>query len=144
MRSIIGAHPSDDETIIVTDMEAGIEHLSRTTVRHSDVILIVTEPYYRSLQTAVRIHEMAHDLGIPNVYVVANKVRTEMEAEAIGKFAEQRQLDIIATIPFDEEVAASSILPAAPLDYCAEAQGVRAVADLAMILEQRFLNGQSM
>lgn len=122
-------------------MEAGIEHLSRTTVRHSDVMLIVTEPYYRSLQTAARINTMAHELGIPNVYVVANKVRTEMEREAIEKFAKQRDLDIIATIPFDDEVAASSLMPAAPLDYCADAEGVKAVADLATTLEHRFLNG---
>ncbi len=120
-------------------MEAGVEHLSRRTVGHSDVMLIVAEPYYRSLQTAAHIEKMARELEINNVYVIANKVRTEMDAAAIDKFASARNLDIIATIPFDDDVAASSLLPAAPLDYCAEAKGVQAVADLAILLEERFI-----
>lgn len=61
-------------------MEAGIEHLSRATTRHSDVMLVVAEPYFRSLETAARVHQMAQELGIPNVYVVANKIRNERGA----------------------------------------------------------------
>lgn len=137
MRSIIGAQPSEDETVIVTDMEAGIEHLSRSTTRHSDVMLVVTEPYYRSLETAARIKKMSDDLGIPNVYVVANKVRTDKEEEALKRFCEQRGLEIIATIPYDENVAESSLQPAAPLDYCPDTDGVTAVANLAKTLQSR-------
>lgn len=117
--------------MIVTDMEAGIEHLSRSTTRHSDVMLVVTEPYYRSLETAARIKTMSDELGIPNVYVVANKVRTEAEATALENFCQQRGLEIIATIPYDEKVAESSLMPAAPLDYCPDTPGVTAVAGLA-------------
>lgn len=137
MRSIIGAQPTEDETVIVTDMEAGIEHLSRSTTRHSDVMLVVTEPYYRSLETAARIKKMSDDLGIPNVYVVANKVRTDSEAAALTHFCQQRGLEIIATIPFDEKVAESSLQPAAPIDYCPDAEGVIAVANLAKTLQSR-------
>lgn len=123
--------------MIVTDMEAGIEHLSRSTTRHSDVMLIITEPYYRSLETAARIKTMSDELGIPNVYVVANKVRTKAEATALQRFCEQRNLEIIATIPFDEKVAESALVPAAPLDYCPETAGVTAVANLAQTLRKR-------
>lgn len=122
---------------MVTDMEAGIEHLSRSTTRHSDVMLVVTEPYYRSLETAARIKTMSDELGIPNVYVIANKVRTETEAAALQRFCEQRGLEIIATIPYDEKVAESSLMPAAPLDYCPDAEGVAAVANLAQTLRTR-------
>ena len=43
------AHRPDDVTVL--DMEASIEHLTRGTVRNTDVLLVVTEPYYRSLET---------------------------------------------------------------------------------------------
>ena len=33
----------------ITDMEAGLEHLKRGTARNVDVMLVVAEPYYRSL-----------------------------------------------------------------------------------------------
>lgn len=137
MRSIIGAQPAEAETVIVTDMEAGIEHLSRSTTRHSEVMLVVTEPYYRSLETAARIKTMSDELGIPNVYVVANKVRTEAESIALQRFCEQRDLEIIATIPYDEKVAESSLMPSAPLDYCPDSTGVTAVVNLVQTLRAR-------
>ena len=144
MRSIIGAQPEKANTVIITDMEAGIEHLSRSTPRHSEVMLIVTEPYYRSLETAARIKTMSDELGIPNVYVVANKVRTENETEALQRFCVQRGLEIIATIPYDEMVAESSLVPAAPLDYCPDSAGVEAVVNLAkkLVLRNSSKNGR--
>ena len=112
-------------------MEAGLEHLSRSTTKASDIMLVVAEPYYKSLETASRVKKMAEELGIPRVFLVANKVRSEREAEAIHNFSERHGLELIATIPFDEEVAASSLLPEAPLDYCPDSEGVRAVGELA-------------
>ncbi len=120
-------------------MEAGIEHLSRATTRHSDVMLIVTEPYYRSLETAARVHRMSQDLGIPNVYVVANKVRNEREQDALTTFCQQRDLEIIASIPYDEQIAEASLIPEAPLDFCPDASGVRVVASLVADLKERFM-----
>ena len=42
-------HRPDDITIL--DMEASIEHVNRGTIANVDVLLVVTEPYYRSLET---------------------------------------------------------------------------------------------
>ena len=38
----------------VTDMEAGLEHLKRGTAKNVDMMLIVVEPYYRSLEAGMR------------------------------------------------------------------------------------------
>ncbi len=45
----------------ITDMEAGLEHLKRGTARNVDMMLIVAEPYYRSLEAAMRTHELAEE-----------------------------------------------------------------------------------
>ncbi|HEX6385122.1 MAG TPA: hypothetical protein VF177_10670 [Anaerolineae bacterium] len=121
---------------MVTDMEAGVEHLSRSTTKASDVMLVVAEPYYKSLETAARVTTMAAELGIPQTYLVANKVRTDGEAQAIEAFCEKHGLELIATIPYDEQVAASSLIPQAPLDYSPDAAGVKAVAELAAKLQE--------
>jgi CO dehydrogenase maturation factor len=116
---------------MLVDMEAGLEHLSRSTTSNSDVMLVIAEPYYKSLETAVRVKEMATELGIPRIYLVANKVRGERDAEAMEAFCARHGVTIIASIPYDEQVAESSMIPAAPLDYCPEASGVAAIAGLA-------------
>lgn len=112
-------------------MEAGLEHLSRATPRASDVMLIVAEPYYKSLETAARVHGMAAELGIPRAFLVANKVRTPAEQRALDAFAAARELPVIVTIPYDEQIAAASLIPQAPLDFAPESEGVVAVAALA-------------
>jgi CO dehydrogenase maturation factor len=121
-------------------MEAGLEHLSRSTTRGSDVMLVVAEPYYKSLETADRVNKMAAELGIPHVYIVANKVRTETDAQAIDTFCSKRNLEIISTIPYDEQVAAASMIPSSPLDTAPQANGVAAVEALAETIKTRFLN----
>ena len=90
--------------IIMLDMEASIEHLSRGTLRHVDVLLLITEPYYRALETVGRMAPLARELGIKHIYVVANKVRGPRDIEAIRRYCAEHELEVIATLPFDEEV----------------------------------------
>lgn len=88
----------------VLDMEASIEHLTRGTIRHVDQLLVVTEPYYRSLETAGRTVPLAYELGIKQVHVVANKVRNPQDEEAIRRYCDERNFEIIAVLPYDNEV----------------------------------------
>ena len=79
-----------DRDVTVLDMEASIEHLTRGTVRNVDVLLVVTEPYYRSLETMGRMVPLAQELGVPLILGVADKVRSEQDAAAsMQRSAEQ-------------------------------------------------------
>lgn len=89
---------------VVVDMEAGLEHLSRGTTRHVDTLLAVAEPYYRSLETARRVYELATELGIDRVRLVANKVRTAADADALASYAERHGLVTAGEVPYDEAV----------------------------------------
>src|SRR5919108_4965943 len=71
---------------IIVDMEAGLEHLSRGTGKHVSRLLAVLEPYYRSMETVRRIAELAKELGVTDVAVIANKVRDEADRNAIREF----------------------------------------------------------
>ena len=56
--------------VTVLDMEASIEHLTRGTVRNVDVLLLVAEPYYRSLETLGRMAPLARELGVTGLLAV--------------------------------------------------------------------------
>jgi CO dehydrogenase maturation factor len=117
---------------VVVDMEAGLEHLSRGTTRHADAILAVAEPYYRSLETARRVVELASELGIGRVSVVANKVRDEQEAQAVRSYMERHGLPLVAEVPFDEAVLEADRQAGGLLDVGgSEAPAVRALDRLA-------------
>jgi len=73
-----------DEVVIV-DMEAGIEHLTRGTADSVDAFIVVIEPGQRSIQTAGVVRDMAKGLGVKNVFVVANKIRGDEDLDFVRK-----------------------------------------------------------
>lgn len=115
----------------VTDMEAGLEHLKRGTARHVDMMLVVAEPYYRSLEAAMRTSELAHELGIKHVKVVANKVRSDEDLEAIKTFCDQHNMEMIGTVPLDPAFEAAEKVERAPYDVAAASEGIAAIRAIA-------------
>jgi CO dehydrogenase maturation factor len=117
--------------ITILDMEASIEHLTRGTVRNVDVLLVATEPYYRSLETTGRIVPLAHELGLQRVWVVANKLRGDRDQAAVREYCARHGLEIIAEVPFDENIAEADRQGRALIDYAPTAPAVAALARLA-------------
>lgn len=132
MRGLLGeiVKKTATERQIVVDMEAGVEHLSRGTVRHVGRMLVVVEPYFRSIETGGRTAELARELGIPRVEVVANKIRDAVDRQAILDYCDSRDLPVVAEIPYDEGLRDAERSGAAPLDHDAEMPAVRAIAGL--------------
>lgn len=122
----------------ITDMEAGLEHLKRGTARNVNVMLIVAEPYYRSLEAASRTFSLASELKIPHIYAVANKVRGDADCDAIEAYCRQHGMPVIGAVPFDERFVEAEAAAQAPADFAADSAGLRAIeliADRVMRLE---------
>ena len=140
----MGEIVSEADKITVMDMEASLEHLSRGTVRHVDVMLIVTEPYYRSLETARRTLPLARALGINHIYAVVNKYRSADDEKAVTDFCRNNDLEIIAKIPFDSEVTQADLEGKSLYDFNSESSVVKEVEKLAETLRMRVpLNNSS-
>jgi CO dehydrogenase maturation factor len=140
----MGEIVSEADKITVMDMEASLEHLSRGTVRHVDVMLIVTEPYYRSLETARRTLPLARALGINHIYAVVNKYRSAEDDKAVTDFCRNNDLEIIAKIPFDSEVTQADLEGKSLYDFNSESIVVKEVEKLAETLRTRVpLNNSS-
>jgi CO dehydrogenase maturation factor len=83
---------------LILDMEAGVEHLGRGTADSVGAFIIVVEPGMRSLGTAEQIRGLAAEIGIKQVYLVANKTRGPQDEEFIRQQAPD--LTLLGSLPF--------------------------------------------
>ncbi len=90
------------DEVVIMDMEAGVEHLGRATAKAVDELIIVVEPGRGSIDTAFRIRELARDIGVEGVKVVANKVRGERDREVL--LAAMPDFEFLGFIPYDQSV----------------------------------------
>lgn len=97
----------DRDEVVIADMEAGIEHLTRGTTEGVDAFIVVVEPGQRSLQTAATIKALAEGLGVKKVYVVANKVRKEQDVEFIKNGL--NGIEFLGKLSFNDSIMESDI-----------------------------------
>jgi len=137
VRGLLGelATGTNGETMTVTDMEASIEHMSRATVRHVDAILMVTEPYFRSLETVGRMAPLAQELGIEHIWAVANKVRSARDEEIIRSYCAEHGVELAAVVPWDEAIQDADREGRALMDYEPTSPAVVAVQGIADLVE---------
>ena len=76
------------DEVVILDMEAGIEHLTRGTAGSVNAFIVVVEPGQRSMQTARQIESLARGLGVKEVFVVGNKIRQDSEKDFILRHLE--------------------------------------------------------
>ena len=108
---------SDD--IVIMDMEAGIEHIGRGTAEGFDYFIAVIEPGARSVQTYSKIKELAQDIGVKQVCVVANKVRDEYDENFIKETIPED--DLLGMIHYNTEVIDADRQGKSPYDFSAKA-----------------------
>lgn len=109
MRSILGAAIEQEADVTLVDMEAGLEHLSRSggTLAYADVLLAVMEPTRKSVVTAARTLALAEELGIPRTYGVGNKAHLPEDADFYGQACAEFGVPLAGVIPHDESVIAA-------------------------------------
>ncbi|MDQ3647096.1 MAG: hypothetical protein M3433_00645 [Actinomycetota bacterium] len=119
------------EDFCLLDTEASPEHLSRGTAQYADAMLLVVEPYFKSLETGRRMAALAKDLGLERVALIANKMRGESDLEAVREFAEKHELEVGGIIPYDDLMPAAERAGSSPLDFAPEGPAVTAIHQIA-------------
>lgn len=121
VRSLL-ADALEDVDLTLVDMEAGLEHLSRSggTLAHTDLLVVVCEPTRKSVLTAARTASLAAELGIPEVVAVGNKARTPADVAFFHDALGAERIGLAGVLPYDAEVAAADragavgLVPVAP------------------------------
>lgn len=114
------------DDVVVMDMEAGLEHLGRGTASMMDQFVVVIEPGARSVQTYQRIKQLAADIGVTQVRVVANKVRDQRDEEFIRAHIPAE--DLLGFIHYSADVIEADRNGQSPYDYSpAAVEEIRAI-----------------
>jgi CO dehydrogenase maturation factor len=100
--------------VVILDMAAGIEHLSRATARAVDKLIIVVEPSRKSLETGLIIKQLASDIGIKNLAVVGNKIRNQTDRDFL--ISNLPGFDFLGFIPFDPAIINAEVSGISPLE----------------------------
>ena len=95
------------DEVVIMDMSAGIEHLSRGTARSVDSLLMVIEPGRASLETARRIEKLAAELGIKKIAAVGNKIHDVGEEKYIKESL--KGVEVLGFIPYDEALTKAEL-----------------------------------
>jgi len=90
-----------NETLIM-DMEAGIEHLGRSTAGGVDVMIIVVEPGQRSVDCANSVIRLSEEIGLDRFILVGNKVTGEEDRAYIASAFPDRE--IAAFLPYSQNI----------------------------------------
>jgi len=87
---------------ILMDNEAGMEHMSRLTTKNVDLLLLVSDPSWRSIQTARRLQDLARQLKIVvgRAALVVNRTENGLSERSQTEIANQG-LDLAGLIPQD-------------------------------------------
>ncbi|MCS7280029.1 MAG: carbon monoxide dehydrogenase accessory protein CooC [Desulfobacterota bacterium] len=102
-----------DEWVVV-DMDAGLEHLGRGTASHVDRLIVVVEPGIQSIKTAKKIKDLAKDIGLDNVAIVANKVTGREDIEFIENNLPYMKL--LGSVSFSERIKEAERQGISPYD----------------------------
>ncbi len=131
VRSVIEVASEARGDFCILDTEASPEHLSRGTAQYADAMLLVVEPYFKSLETGRRMAALGKDLGLEHVALIANKMRGESDLEAVREFAERNELEVGGIIPFDEAMPGAERAGSSPLDFAPDGPAVAAIEQIA-------------
>jgi len=123
---------------VVMDMEAGLEHLGRGTVKGVDVLLNVVEAGARSVDVSLRIMELSKDLGLNRILFVANKVASMEDESFLMSTLGSHGIHLSYSIPFDKTLVDADKAKIAPIDRALMSPAIQKIArlkdDLASIV----------
>ena len=100
--------------VVVMDMEAGIEHLGRATSGSVDALIVVVNPGKRSRVAADKIRKLGHDIGIKNIVVLGNRVKSEADKQLIKD--SMPDYKILGFIPETDEIVTADRNGKRPFD----------------------------
>ena len=86
---------------------------------------------------------LARGLGINRIFAVANKLRSAEDEQAVKEFCANHDLEIIATIPFDQSVTQADLIGRSLIDFNPDSSVVAEVTKLAARLRQQVQNNSS-
>lgn len=95
---------------VLVDNEAGLENMSRRIVLRANLLVFVTDPSRRGLDTVRRLRQLAAEMGVQydHLAIVVNRLRTEELSGAAQDLKAETGADFIIGAPDNSELAGLS------------------------------------
>ena len=129
---------------VVGDLPGGTRQAFTGWGDWASLVLVVVEPTAHSLLSARRLARMAHLAlrgdaagSVRRVLAVASKVREPDDAELVAR---RSGLEVVASVPWDEELADAERRGLAPIDAAPGSAAVRAVESLVDRLAEELVS----
>jgi CO dehydrogenase maturation factor len=133
LRSLFEHLVLERNDFVLFDMEAGLEHLGRQTTKGMDLLIVVVEPGMRSIETAIKIRNLAQEMGIEKIVLVLNKSLPEQNIkEKLGKL----DLPVLGEVPYDENLIKSDVEDKSLFDLFSYSKAVSSFRKIASLLKE--------
>ncbi|HVM36602.1 MAG TPA: ArsA-related P-loop ATPase [Actinomycetota bacterium] len=116
------------DRIVIADLEAGNNDLIWAYPKAGDVVLVVTEPYRKSIEVARRALNVCRDLEVGRVLIVANRVADATDGDLVRRSLPDVQ---VVEIPDDPVLQQADRAGKSPLDTEGDSGAIRAIRELA-------------
>lgn len=118
---------------LVVDAEAGLEHLSRRTIPRADILFVMSDATARGVRAAGRVKAIVDSLKTPidRLYLVVTRVENGLEP--LREEIEATGLELLGTVPLDQEIIARDLAGRPLVDL---PEGAPAVQAVRRLLEQ--------
>ena len=105
LKSVI-SELSGNYPYIVLDNEAGLENLSRRIVQEVDVLIIVSDPSNRGVETVKRLYGLSGEMGIryKKLVLIMNRIRNDRMPESVEGLKKEVHADILLSLPDNSEL----------------------------------------
>lgn len=106
LKAVLG-EISNHYPYVVLDNEAGLENLSRRLVQHVDLLVMVTDPSRRGIDTLERLHGMTREMGIQydQLAVIVNRSHQARIPDHAFQVIDRIGTDHIIGLPENDDLA---------------------------------------
>jgi CO dehydrogenase maturation factor len=113
---------------VTVDTEAGLEHISRRTIPHVDIMFVVSDSSVRGIRSAGRVYDLIKGLKseINQVYLIVTKT-TEESISSLKEEIAKTGLELVGDIPLDSLVVKQDLAGMPIFDLPDDALSVKAV-----------------
>jgi septum site-determining protein MinD len=100
----------DKNDVILLDGSPGLGREAMATIKASDELIYVTNPYIPFIMDIIRCQEVVNELDIKQLGIVLNMVHGKKHEMTSSEIEELTKLKVMSTIPFDTNVHKSLAL----------------------------------
>ena len=116
---------------VVTDNEAGLEHLSRQVIQDIDYFFIISDASARGIRSAGRVKQIVSSLQtqVHNTYLVVTKAMDEGIDDLMDEI-KATGLELVGVIPYDPMIAEFDLKSKPLFDLPDDSKAVQAVREI--------------